>query len=450
MSMAESVKIEMEIPMNRPADNRILMLLENMTFPQDLRVRREANALHAAGYRVTVICPAGKGQPYRETVNGVRAYRYPAPRAAIGFLGYIWEYWWSMVASFFLSALIFLTDGFDVIHAHNPPDTFVFIAMLYKLSGKRFVFDHHDLSAEMYQARLAGRGNPIVYRVLIWLEKLTCRFADHVIVTNESYKRFAMERGRVPATRITIVRNGIDLSSLNGSVEPDRGLRGMGKTIIGFVGVMGFQDGVDYLLRALQHLVNDLRRTDFHCVLIGGGDAWASLKAQAHQLGLDEHVQFMGFIFGEGLRRYLSAADICVDASPSNPYTDHSTMFKVMEYMSLGKPIVAFDLTEHRFTAQEAAVYVSPNDERAFARALAQLMDDPRRRAALGAFGPRRIRTQLAWDYSIPNLLRAYRQVLPRAVQLEGQVSQEPIGTVQSQPSRPAQAPSYKSGNWAD
>jgi len=434
--------------MNRPANNRILMLLENLPFPQDLRVRREANALHAAGYRVTVICPAGKGQSFRETVNGVRVYRYPAPRAAIGFLGYIWEYGWSMVASFFLAALVFLTDGFDVIHAHNPPDTFVFIAMLYKLFAKRFVFDHHDLSAEMYQARLSGRGNPMVYRVLVWLEKMTCLLADHVIVTNESYKRFAMERCRVPEVRITIVRNGIELNSLNGNIEPDRGLRAMGKTIIGFVGVMGFQDGVDYLLRALRHLVYDLGRADFHCVLIGGGDAWASLKEQAHQLGLDEHVQFMGFIFGGELHRYLSAADICVDASPSNPYTDHSTMFKIMEYMSLGKPIVAFDLPEHRFTAQDAAVYVPPNDERAFAQAIALLIDDPRRRAALGDSGPRRIKTQLAWDYSIPNLLRAYRVVLPREAHLEPQVSEEPTSSrVQSEASRLAQTSGYKSVN---
>jgi len=447
MRIAASQKVAMEHRMNRPPNNRILMLLENMTFPQDLRVRREANALYAAGYRVTVICPAGNEQPYRETVNGVRVYRYPGPRAAIGFLGYIWEYGWSMAASFVLTALVFLTEGFDAIHAHNPPDTFVFIAMLYKLFGKRYVYDHHDLSAEMYQARVSGRGNPIVYRVLIWLEKLTCFFADHVIVTNESYKKFAMERGRVPENRITIVRNGIDLTSLNWTSEPDRGLRGLGKTIIGFVGVMGFQDGVDCLLRVLQHLVYDLRRTDFHCVLIGGGDAWASLKAQAHQRGLDEHVQFMGFIFGEELRRYLSAADICVDASPSNPYTNHSTMFKIMEYMSLGKPIVAFDLTEHRFTAQEAAVYVPANDESAFARAIAQLMDDQQRRAALGEVGPRRIKTQLAWEYSIPNLLRAYRLVLPRAAQIEEQVSQEPISTVQPQHSSLAQAPSYKSGN---
>src|SRR2546430_4132382 len=213
---------------------------------------------------------------------------------------------------------------------------------------------------------------------------------------------------------------------------------------------MGFQDGVDCLLRVLQHLVHDLRRTDFHCALIGGGDAWASLKAQAHQLGLDEHVEFMGFVFGEELRRYLSGADICVDASPSNPYTNHSTMFKIMEYMSLGKPIVAFDLTEHRFTAQDAAVYVPANDESAFARAIAQLMDDPQRRAALGEVGPRRIKTQLAWEYSIPNLLRAYRRVLPRAEHSELQGPPEPGSTDQSHASPFAQTPSYQIGNRAD
>jgi glycosyltransferase involved in cell wall biosynthesis len=433
--------------MKRSAATRILMLLENLPFPQDLRVRREAYALGDAGYRVTVICPAAPGQPSRETVNGVRVYRYPAPPAANGFFGYIWEYGYSMLTSFLLSVVVFFSEGFDVVHAHNPPDTFVFIAVFYKLFGKRFIYDHHDLSPEMYQARFARGGNPAVYRVLVWLEKLSCRFADHVIVTNESYKKIAMERGGVPESRITIVRNGIELSRLEGAIEPDRGLRQMGKTIIGYVGVMGFQDGVDYLLRALRHLVQDLRRTDFHCILIGDGDAWTDLKAQAHQLGLNEYVQFTGFLHGEELRRYLSAADICADSAPSNPYSDRSTMFKIMEYMSLAKPIVAFDLPEHRFTAQQAAVYVPPNDERAFAQALAEIMDDQRRRASLGMSGILRIRTQLAWDYSIPNLIGAYRAVLPRRRQTSARDSQHAKLGVKPPSSSYAQAPEYKSGD---
>jgi glycosyltransferase involved in cell wall biosynthesis len=202
--------------------NRILMLLENLPFPQDLRVRREAYALTSAGYQVTVICPLAKGQPSREIVNGVAVYRYPAPPPAHGLLSYLWEYGYSMVASFWLSFFAFFREGFDVVHAHNPPDTFVLIGMFYKLFGKRFVYDHHDLSPEMYLARFHGGGKPLVYRALVLFEKLSCKFADHVIVTNESYKKVAIERGHAPEQRITIVRNGIELSRAMVPVEPDQ------------------------------------------------------------------------------------------------------------------------------------------------------------------------------------------------------------------------------------
>ena len=408
------------------AKNRILMLLENLPFPQDLRVRREAYALAAAGYRVTVICPSAKGQPSREIINGVAVYRYPAPPPAKGLLSYPWEYAYSMAASLCLSLVAFFRQGFDVIHAHNPPDTFVFIAMFYKIFGKRFVYDHHDLSPEMYVARFQGGGRPLVYRALVLFEKLSCQFADHVIVTNESYKKVAMERGQVPEQRITIVRNGIELSRVV-PIEPDPELRQMGKTIIGYVGVLGVQDGVDYLLRALNYLLRGLGRDDFYCVIVGFGDALDDLKRLAQQLALQDQVGLTGPIFGEGLRRLLAASDICVDSSPSNPYTDRSTMFKMMEYMSLGKPIVAFDLPEHRFTAREAAVYVTPNDERAFARALAQLMDDPDRRMALGNTGSGRIKTQLAWEYSIPNLLSVYHTVLPETKILQAEAPEPEV-----------------------
>src|SRR5205807_3800411 len=172
-----------------------------------------------------------------------------------------------------LPLLAFYREGFRAIQARDWPDTCVFIALFYKLFGKRFVYDHHDLSPEMYAARFRGGGRPMVYRTLLWLEKLSCRYADHVIVTNESYKKLAMERGRVPETHITIVRNGLDLDRVMAPVEPDRALRQIGKTIIGYVGVMGVQDGVDYLLRALYYLIHGLRRTDFYCVIVGLCDA---------------------------------------------------------------------------------------------------------------------------------------------------------------------------------
>ncbi len=398
--------------MRASVGSRVLMLLENNPYPQDGRVRREATALVAAGHRVVVICPADTGQAWREEINEVHVYRYPAPLEANGFLAYVWEYGYSMVAIFIISLLVLLREGFDVVHAHNPPDTFFFVAAFYKLLGKRFVYDHHDLSPEMYYARFGGTGNPLIYRALVWLEKLSCQLADHVIATNESYKRIEMERGRVPEEQITIVRNGPELDRLR-PVEPDLYLQSKAKTIIGYVGVMGFQDGVDYFLRALGHLVCDLGRTDFLSVIIGQGDAWASLKKLATELGLDGYVWFTGRVSDSDLIRYLSTADICVDPDPSNPFNDRSTMIKMTEYMALGKPIVAFDLPEHRFTAQDAAQYVTPNDEMEFARALAQLMDDPERRQAMGSFGRQRVETKLAWRYSVPKLLEVYRMMLP-------------------------------------
>jgi glycosyltransferase involved in cell wall biosynthesis len=397
------------------ATNRILMLLENQPYPQDHRVRREATALTAAGYRVTVICPASaSGQPWRQTVDDVHVYRFWAPLPVNSFLGYVWEYAYSTIAIFVMSLFVSMREGFDVVHAHNPPETLVFIAAFYKLFGKRFVFDHHDLSPEMYRARFPDGGSDIVFRALIWLERLTCILADHVIATNESYKRVEIERDRVREERITIVRNGVEIGR-DHPLRPDARLCSKAKTIIGFVGVMGFQDGVDYLLRALHHLLHGLGRSDFYCVLMGDGDAFASLKALAQQLCLEDYVWFTGQVHGDELARYLSATDICVDPDPSNAYNDRSTMIKMMEYMAFEKPIVAFDLPEHRVTAQQAAVYITPNDELAFATEVARLMDDASRRKILGLSGRRRIETKLAWRYSVLNLLDAYAKVLPKA-----------------------------------
>ena len=394
-------------------NNRVLMLLENQPYPQDHRVRREAAALAHAGYRVSVICPSSGSQSRREVVDGVHVYRFGAPEAGGSLLGYLWEYGYSTIASFALSLLIFFAEGFDVVHAHNPPETFVFIGAFYRMFGKRFVFDHHDLSPEMYCVRFPDAGSTIVYKALLLLERLTCRVADHIIATNDSYKRLEMARHGVPAHRITVVRNGVEVPCDNTAIPPDRDLQKKSKTIIAFVGVMGVQDGIDYLLRALHHLRYNLGRSDFYCVLMGDGDAQAASIKLAHKLRLDQHVWFPGPVHGDRLFCYLSTADICVDPDPGNDYNDRCTMIKMMEYMAYAKPIVAFDLPEHRVTAQQAATYVKPNDEMAFAVALAQLMDDPARRKIMGAFGRHRIQTKLAWHYSVPNLLEAYRKVLP-------------------------------------
>jgi len=252
--------------------------------------------------------------------------------------------------------------------------------------------------------------------VLIWLEKLSCRLADHIIATNGSYKEMEMARGGVPAERITIVRNGPDMSRFC-PVEPDPALRLSGKIVIVYVGLMGPHDGIDCLLRALRHLVCDLARTDFVCILVGGigGAMLENLKALKTELGLDNFVRFTGWVSEAEKLRYLSSADICVDPDPCNPFNDRSTMIKIAEYMAAGKPIVGFYLRENRFTAQDAGLFVADNNEMEFARALAQLMDNPSRRQAMGTFGRRRVEDELAWSYSVPQLLSVYRRVLAEA-----------------------------------
>jgi len=390
------------------------MLVQNNPYPDDPRVRSEARALVDAGYRVSVISPARRGQRWRETVDAVHAYRYPAAPVATGFMGYVLEYGWATVAMWILSVVVYVRHGFDVIHAANPPDMLVFVAAPYKLLGKRFVYDHHDLAPELYKARFEDACNRMVHGALIAFEKLSLSAADHIIATNQSYKAVEMRRGGVAAERITIVRNGPDIDACR-PAEPHPRLRRMGKTIIGYVGVMGPQDGVDYLLRALHHLIHDLGRTQVFGVLIGGfGSAQLALKRLATELGLDDHVWFTGWVSDTDLIRCIASADICVDPDPSNPFNDQSTMIKMLQYMAQAKPIVAFDLPEHRFTAQDAAVYVKSNDERALARAIADLMDDAPRRKAMGAFGLRRIKSELAWDYSAQNLVAAYRRLLAK------------------------------------
>jgi glycosyltransferase involved in cell wall biosynthesis len=391
---------------------KVLMLLENCPYEFDGRVPSEAGTLMKAGYAVSVVSVKPRRGRTFDVLNGVHLYQYPAPAEGSGLLAYLWEWTYALFVSFILSIVVLMRDGFDVVHTHNPPDILSLIAAFYKLFGKRFVFDHHDLSPEMYDAR-AGGGNRFLRSILVMFEQFSCRLADRIIATNASYKAMAVERGRVAPEKVTIVRNGPDLSRLN-PVAADPDLRRRAGTILGYVGVMGPQDGVDHLLKALAHLVYDLGQRDVFCVLIGKGEMIPELKALAQQLRIADHVWFTGWVSDEDLVRYLSTADICVDPDPLNAFTDRSTMMKIMEYMALGKPIVAFDLCEHRVTAQAAAVYARPNEALDFAQQIALLMSEPARREAMGRFGRQRVENELAWPHQEKHLLEAYRLLFTR------------------------------------
>ena len=401
-------------------------MMSESAFPTDTRVRNEAYTLIEAGYKVSIIAIRKyENEKLQDIVNGVNVYRVPLlevfdkdgkASSWIGkllnkvksTLGYLTEYFYFTAACFFISIYILFKDGFDAIHLHNPPNTIFVVGAFFRIFGKKFVFDHHDLTPELYLSRYKT-DKDIVYRILMIEEKLCLRFANIVIATNESYKEIDIKRGDKNPDNIFIVRNGPNLETVY-EVPKDQNLLDMNKSILIYIGVMGPQDGVDYLVRALAEVVYTFKRTDFHCVLVGRGDAIPGLKALAKKLNIEQYLHFTGpdRIPQEDLLRYLSTADIGLDPSPSSPLNDASTWIKVMEYMALGKPIVSFDLKETHFTAQDAAVYVTPNNEKEYAQAVIDLMDDPAKRKKLGEFGRKRILDELSWQHVSKNLVKAY------------------------------------------
>jgi glycosyltransferase involved in cell wall biosynthesis len=386
------------------------MILENCSYLRDARVGKEARALSGAGYKVSVISPEKGWRPSRTLIEGVVIYGFPHRSFPHGTLGYFVEYAYATVAIAAITLYIWATDGFDILHVANPPDCIVPVAAIYRLLGKRVIYDQHDLSPELYRVRFP-RPNALLLRLQLLLERLSHKLSNHTIVTNESYRALALSRGGCSPSHVTVVRNGPDLDLLR-TLDVDADLRKKSPYIFAFAGITGFQDGLEHLCRALRSLRFDLRREDFLCIVIGDGEALQDMKDLSTKLGLEKHIWFAGWVSDPVLYfRYLSTADICVAPDPSNCYNDHSTFVKLMEYMLAGKPIVAFDLPESRFSAGHAASYVTPNDEREFALKLAQLMDNPELRRSMGEFGRRRIETGLAWQHSIPELLAVYTQV---------------------------------------
>ena len=398
------------------------MLVENLPSPFDRRVWQEATALRDAGYLVSIVCPTGRGYEKRfEAIDGIDIHRYPLPVEASGAAGYALEYGCALFWSFVLSWKVFFGRGFDVVHACNPPDLLFLVGGFFKLLGKKFLFDHHDLGPELYEAKFGRRD--FFHRLLCRLEFLTFRTADVSIATNESYRRIAIGRGGMSPERVFVVRSGPSLERMK-LVPPDPRLRHGRRYLVGYVGVMGKQEGVDYLLRAARHIVFDLGRRDVHFGLVGGGTSLGEMKALAAELRVAEFVTFTGRVPDADLLAMLNTADVCVNPDIANEMNDKSTMNKIMEYMALGKPIVQFDLTEGRYSAQRASLYAKRNDAVDLAARIVELLDDPERRAQMGAFGRRRVDNELEWRHEAPRLLAAYEAlwIAPRIAAATGRI----------------------------
>jgi glycosyltransferase involved in cell wall biosynthesis len=390
---------------------RVLIIIQNLPVPFDRRVWLECQALTAAGYQVTVVCPKGDGDPAHQVIDGVDVYKYRPYAPGGSKVGFITEYVYSFLAT---ARLVFKarrrSGRFDVMQACNPPDIFWPIALMLRGGDRtRFVFDHHDLCPELYESRFPD-GARLPYRMLRAMERRTHRTAQHVISTNDSYREIAIKRsGKAPGD-VTVVRTGPDPQRLRrGPAHPE--LKRGRRYLAAYIGVMGPQDGVDIVVRAADVVVNELHRDDIAFTLIGKGDCFDELVALRDELGLGGHVEFTGRAPDELVTQILSTADVGLSPDPKNPLNDLSTMNKSMEYMAFELPVVAFDLRETRVSVADAGVYVEPNDIHEYAKAIVSLIDDAPARELLGKRGRTRVEEELAWSYQERAYLRVYQSL---------------------------------------
>jgi glycosyltransferase involved in cell wall biosynthesis len=387
--------------------NKVLIIVENLPVPFDRRVWMEATTLTKAGYQVSVICPQGNGfEKEYEEIEEIAIYRHPLPPEESSVMGYLREYSWALNWQFRLAQKVWKARGFDVIHICNPPDLIFLVALWFKiLHGTQIIFDHHDLSPEMYIAKYNRKD--IFYYALCIAERLTYASANLAIATNESHKEVALTRGGKRQDQVFVVRSGPDLSRFE-ALPPNPEYRKGKSYLVGYMGVMGEPEGIDYLLRAIRYIVFEQKREDIHFMLIGSGPAAEKLQNMVVEMKLADFVEFTGFKSGKEFLERLSSCDVCVEPSPSSAYNENCTMNKILEYMALGKPVVQFDLREGRRSAGDASVYAKPNDEIEFANRILELLESPEMREKMGAEGRRRMEEMFEWRHQAPKLLDAY------------------------------------------
>jgi glycosyltransferase involved in cell wall biosynthesis len=389
------------------------MLVENLSLPFDRRVWKECCALRDAGYTVTAISPKGSDcdRAARETIDGIAIFRYTGFESTGGTVSYALEFAVALVMMTVLAWMIWLRRGFDVIHLSNPPDLLILVALPFKVFGKKIVFDQHDLSPEIFVEHRPGKQGGWVHRVLSAFEYLSYRSADVVICITKSVCDVARSRGKVAPENLFLVRNGPDMDSFAGA-KADASLRCGQQFLLTYVGMMGPQDGVNILLRAVNILVYEMHRTDVHVHIVGGGTELPHLKALAAELAVADRVTFAGKQAYSGVVTAIASADVCVCPDPKTPMNDRANLVKVSEYLCLGRPVVAFDLAEVRHSAADAAIYASPNDERDFAKCIDFLLSHPEERERLGRIGAQRVRDLLSWEHSNSTLYAAYERIL--------------------------------------
>ena len=386
---------------------RILIIVENLPVPFDTRVWQEATTLVANGYTVSVISPKGKGYDADEEIlEGVHIYRHALPVEGNGAIGYLQEYSYVLKEELRLAKKAYQEVGFDVIHGCNPPDDIFLVAGRFKKYGVKYVFDHHDICPELFEAKFGHASGPLYWSQLFF-ERQTYKHCTFAFVTNESYKKIAIERGGMKPERVIVLRSGPKLERMR-ILPPVESIKRGYPYMVGYVGVIGQQEGIQYILEAAKYTKE--HENNIFWGIVGGGPHLEALKKQAHEMGLDDCLEFTGRAPDQQMLEYLNTADVCVNSDEYNSMNDKSTMNKVLEYMALGKPIVQFDLTEGRYSAQEASVYARRNDAIDMAQKIQELLRDPERRRKMGEFGRARVVNELSWEHTSKALLEGYEK----------------------------------------
>lgn len=396
------------------------MLLENEPYPQDVRVRSEAEALAGSGHQVTVYAPRSPGQPRREVVGRVRVRRYWLPPAREDVGGFLLEYGAAHV-QLLIGALRELVRDVEVVHLHNPPDTLFPIGRAARLLRRSVVFDLHDLFPELVEAKF-GRGP--LWRLAAWAERRALRSAHAVIVTNESQREAALARGKLEPDAVTVVRNGPPRAVL--SARPRRREGTLSSPRLVYLGALGPQDGVLELPSLLAR--PGLRNA--RLTVVGDGPCRAAIEARtARDPALSGRVDLLGRVEHARVPGLLAEADIAVDPAPCNVFNHRSTMTKIAEYLAAGLPVVAYDLLETRRTAGDAVLYARCGEPLDFAAKVVLLAGDPGLRGRLGDRGRRRAEA-LVWERSEEALLAVYRGLRRR-----GRVATRPPAAPRRSPS---------------